>query len=133
MRRHNPPSEPTGTRLVLMQTPMGTYHFVVPVTSGPDPVAVAMQAFQAAVDRGDEDPLSSTLRHLKQMARKGAGKPLQTGLMILKQMADNGLVPPLPTLIEGTGVTENDLADALNALPRRETSLFDRMETVYLN
>jgi hypothetical protein len=136
MNRLNKTSAPEGSRYVLMQTPMGVFQFVVPTTSGPDPVEAAMAVFQQAVNAGDNDPLNTTLVQLKQMADGGSNQPLLTGLMILKQMADNGLVPPVATLIEGTGITQTDLTQAMNALPQKaakQDDLFDRMDNVNLN
>jgi hypothetical protein len=136
MNRLNKTSAPKGSRYVLMQTPMGVFQFVVPVTSGPDPVEVAMGMFQKAVNAGEPDPLNATLARLKQMAEQGSNQPLLTGLMILKQMADNGLVPPVASLIEGTGITQTDLTQAIDALPQKPAEhddLFSRMDNVNLN
>jgi hypothetical protein len=125
--------QPEGPKFVLVQTPVGLFKFEVPASSGPDPVAVAMDMFQKAIETGVHNPLAETLTQLKQMAIEGSGQPLITGLVILKQMADNGLMPPVPELIRGTGITETDLTQAYEALPKRTGGLFERMGTVYLN
>lgn len=121
------------TKLVLVQTPMGVFKFSVPALPGPDSVAIAMSMFQQALDAGSDDPLTETLTSLKQMAEDGSRQPLLTGLMILKQMGDSGLLPPLPVLVEGTGITQHDVTQALGALNKRPEGLFARMETVFLN
>jgi hypothetical protein len=134
--RINQQSQARASRYVMMQTPMGVFQFVVPVTTGPDPVAVAMALFQEAANDGDDDPLTTTLRRLKLMAEQGTEQPLLTGLMILHQMAGKGLVPPVHALLEGTGVTQGDLTQAIAALPaepKAQSGLLDNMDNVNLN
>ncbi|MCC7508884.1 MAG: hypothetical protein IT464_05885 [Planctomycetes bacterium] len=130
------PNDPE-TRYVLVQTPAGVFKFAVPAKMGSDPVALAMEMFQANVDGGSADPLQQTLLQLKAMAEKGTDQPLITGLMLLRQMAEKGLLPPLPVLVEGTGITEDDLRKAGDhaeapADERRE-SLLDRLDRENLN
>jgi hypothetical protein len=133
MNRLSKQPEHPATKLVLVQTPMGVFKFAVPALPGPDAVAIAMNMFQSALDAGSDDPLTETLTSLKQMAIEGSHQPLLTGLMILKQMGDSGLLPPLPVLVEGTGITEHDVKQALGALNKRPEGLFMRMEQVFLN
>ncbi|MBK8205781.1 MAG: hypothetical protein IPK87_03185 [Planctomycetes bacterium] len=130
------PNDPE-TRYVLVQTPAGVFKFAVPAKMGTDPVAIAMEMFQTNVDSGAADPLQQTLLQLKAMAEQGTDQPLITGLMLLRQMAEKGLLPPLPVLVEGTGITEEDLTQAggsvqARAEVRRE-GLLDRLDNENLN
>ncbi len=135
-RMSSQPNDPE-TRYVLVQTPAGVFKFAVPAAMGNDPVAIAMEMFQANVDSGTSDPLQQTLLQLKAMAEQGTDQPLITGLMLLRQMAEKGLLPPLPMLVEGTGITENDLAqaggnvEAPSEMPRE--GLLERLDRENLN
>jgi hypothetical protein len=123
-------------KVVIVQTPMGTLKLALPSTidaDGNDPLAVAMETFQSAVDRGADDPLQETLVTLKEMSDAGSTQPLIIGLAILKQMAENGMLPPLPALIEGTGITQAFVADALGEPVPAAASIFDKIDSHSLN
>jgi hypothetical protein len=123
-------------KVVIVQTPMGTLKLALPSlpsADGVDPLAVAMETFQSAVDRGADDPLQETLVTLKQMSDEGSTQPLVIGLAILKQMAENGMLPPLPALIEGTGITQAFVADALGEPLPKTASIFDKIDSHSLN
>lgn len=132
--RINP--EPSKTKVVVVMTPMGALKLALPNTktpSGEDPVAVAMQAFQGAVERGADDPLQETLVQLKEMADNGSDQPLVMGLNILKQMSEKGMLPPMQTLIEGTGITEAYVAQAVGATEVAGPGIIDRVDNNSLN
>jgi hypothetical protein len=131
MRRFDKP-----TKVVIVQTPMGTLKLALPAiidNNGEDPLAVAMETFQSAVDRGADDPLQETLLQLKEMSDAGSTQPLVIGLAILKQMAENGMLPPMNALIEGTGITQAFVADALGEPLPKAASIFDKIDSHSLN
>jgi hypothetical protein len=125
------------SKLVVLQTPMGVLKVMVPATTTPDgrdPLAVAMEAFQNAVDRGADDPLMETLVLLKHMAdNDGNTQPLLIGLMVLKQMADNGMLPPMNALLEGTGISSEDLDKAIRNVRPERPGVFDKLDQTNLN
>jgi hypothetical protein len=126
----------SSTKIVVVMTPMGALKLALPNATGPngeDPVAVAMQAFQGAVDRGADDPLQETLVYLKDMADNGSKLPLVMGLSILKQMSERGMLPPMQTLIEGTGITEAYVSEALGHDASARTGILERLDTHSLN
>ncbi|MCG3184880.1 MAG: hypothetical protein ICCCNLDF_03031 [Planctomycetes bacterium] len=128
--------QPPVTKLVVVQTPLGMVKLAVPVSltpDGKDPLTVAMETFQNAVDEGAEDPLAHTLMQLKQMSDAGSNQPLVMGLAILKQMADSGMLPPMAALIAGTGISPEFVSSALAQVTPERRSIFDKLETVYLN
>jgi hypothetical protein len=128
--------EKSGMKVVIVQTPMGTLKLALPTSvgaDGEDPLAVAMETFQSAVDRGADDPLQETLLQLKEMSDNGSTQPLVMGLAILKQMAENGMLPPLPALIEGTGITPAFVADALGEPEVKPAGIFDKIDSHSLN
>ncbi|MCA8912380.1 MAG: hypothetical protein KDB82_11795 [Planctomycetes bacterium] len=131
-----PQPEP-GSKLVVVQTPMGVLKLMVPATTTPDgrdPLAVAMEMFQNAVDSGADDPLMETLVLLKHMADEdGNSQPLTIGLMVLKQMADNGMLPPMKALIEGTGISEADLKQAFGIAGEKSPGIIDKLDQTNLN
>jgi hypothetical protein len=124
------------TKVVVVQTPMGTLKLALPVSvssTGEDPLAVAMETFQSAVDRGADDPLQETLLQLKEMSDNGSTQPLVMGLAILKQMAENGMLPPMNTLIEGTGITQAFVEEALGAPETKQPGIFEKIDSHSLN
>lgn len=125
------PEEP-GQKIVVVQTPAGVIKLALPAggtTDGRDPVAVAMDTFQSAVDRGAEDPLAETLHELRQLAEQGTTQPLQVGLAILKEMSESGMLPPMPLILQGTGLSVGDVAKALGGeLPARRRGLFEKLD-----
>lgn len=126
-----------GSKLVVVQTPMGVLQLVVPATQTPDgrdPLTVAMEMFQNAVDKGADDPLMETLILLKHMADNDNAQPLLIGLAVLKQMSDKGMLPPVNSLIEGTGISESDVRKALeNVATRKRPGLFEKLDNNNLN
>jgi hypothetical protein len=132
--------QPTGgdaiKKIVVVHTPMGILQVALPdlpPVEGEDPLKVAMDQFQHAVDSGAEDPLQATLLKLKVMADAGESQPLTVGLAILKQMSDNGMLPPMETLIEGTGITPADVKKTLATPDTRHDSIFDKLDKRHLN
>lgn len=124
------------TKVVIVQTPMGTLKLALPnsvTADGEDPLAVAMETFQSAVDRGADDPLQETLLQLKEMSDNGSTQPLVMGLAILKQMAENGMLPPLPALIEGTGITQAFVADVLGEPTTQAPGIFEKIDSHSMN
>ena len=127
-------------KIVVVQTPMGLLKVALPAlpsVNGEDPLAVAMEMFQGNVDKGVADPLTETLLGLKEMADAGAVHPLTVGLALLKQMSENGMLPPMGVLIEGTGITEayvnQALTDAAGEVRPTKPGILERMQTIHLN
>lgn len=130
------PQKPV-SKLVVLQTPMGTLQLMVPAMETPDgqdPLAVAMEMFQNTVERGADDPLMETLIQLKQMADDNNEQPLVMGLAVLKQMSDNGMLPPLAVLIEGTGITQEYVKNALSGFDAQQRpGVIENLDNINLN
>lgn len=138
-----PPADPSAelpdqvTKVVVVQTPMGVLQLTVPSTTTPDgkdPLTVAMEMFQTNVERGADDPLMETLIVLKHMADNNNAQPLLIGLAVLKQMADSGMLPPMPALIEGTGITQTYVEQALkDAGQTKRPGVLEKLDSIFLN
>ena len=129
------PDKPS-LKVVVVQTPLGMVKLALPVSlgaDGEDPLHLAMETFQKAVDSGASDPLMETLIILKGMADAGTPQPLVMGLAILKQMAEGGMLPPMKALIEGTGITQAFVDKALGEVAPNMRGLFDKLDSIYLN
>ncbi|MCB9894386.1 MAG: hypothetical protein H6839_08050 [Planctomycetes bacterium] len=131
-----PGDEPV-VKVVVVQTPLGLVKLAVPVSGTPggfDPLQVAMNTFQQAVDSGVADPLMQTLQELKEMSDAGTTEPLVIGLAILKQMSDKNMLPPMNVLIEGTGITPAFVNAALETVtPTGQRGVIDKLDSIYLN
>lgn len=128
-----PNNEPV-RKVVVVQTPLGILQIALPdmpETDGADPLKIAMDEFQSAVDSGTPDPLQTTLLKLKGMADDGFTQPLTVGLAILKQMADNGMLPPMDELVEGTGINPDNIPT--QPAPKTQPGLFDKIDKENLN
>lgn len=127
------PNDGPVRKVVVVQTPLGVLHIALPdlpeMENG-DPLKIAMDEFQNAVDNGDPDPLQSTLLKLKGMADDGVVQPLAVGLAILKQMADNGMLPPMKELMQGTGI-DPDVIQTIK--PEKQAGIFDKLDQTHLN
>jgi hypothetical protein len=122
-------------KVVVVQTPLGIIKVALPPTlpDSPDPVGIAMGLFQSSVEAGSDDPLMETLSKLKQMAEDGQSHPLHVGLLILQQMSDSGMLPPMTMLLEGSGVTEHDLAHARAQVPGGQAGLLTKLDNPSMN
>jgi hypothetical protein len=131
---------PAAAKVHVLQGPFGTVKISVGLPQGidgPDPLAFALRTFQEAVEAGADDPLHTTLTRLKQIARTGAMQPLGAALLLLEQLHQSGALPPPAVLIANTGVTPEDLANAMamlsGRLPASRPLLEDRLDRETLN
>ena len=131
----NPDGDAKVHKIVVVQTPLGILQIALPelpATDGEDPLKVAMDEFQSAVDSGVEDPLQITLLKLKELADNGEAQPLVVGLAILKQMGDNGMLPPMSELVEGTGINPDAIQELETPAPER-SGIFGKLDNLHLN
>ena len=134
------PNDEPAHKVVIVQTPLGVLQIALPdmpeMVDG-DPLKIAMDEFQSAVDSGEPDPLQSTLLKLKNMADNGVMQPLAVGLAVLKQMADNGMLPPMAELVEGTGINPDAVNPGKiisNDTPQpNRNGVIDKLDNIDLN
>ncbi|MBZ0135965.1 MAG: hypothetical protein K8I27_06290 [Planctomycetes bacterium] len=135
-RLPEPNDQPAIKKIVVVHTPLGILQVALPElpsTGGEDPLKIAMDEFQSAVDAGEADPLQATLLKLKDMADAGVTHPLVVGLAILKQMSDNGMLPPMDELMEGTGIDPNQLLKTGQSPAPGNTGVIDKLDQTNLN
>ena len=121
-------------KVVVVQTPLGLLQIALPpmpAMPNGDPLKIAMDTFQNAVDEGVADPLQITLVKLKAMADGGVAQPLTVGLAILQKMSESGMLPPMAILVEGTGIDPTQYSTT--QAPAAETGVLKKIEQVYLN